>query len=952
MPKASASKLHQAMPAEASPDSKCPICLDRFVNVAYLNHCLHKFCFHCIQEWSKSKAECPLCKQPFLSIFHTVRADDDFEEYVLSPSLPQRTLPPPDNGIVFEDSASQPVWQSHAEIQEMIRRLALQRQASAEGRYTLQIQEEDMITFRRALYRTGLRVRSIQDGGRYRDISAEFFRLNPACLYRLGPWLRRELMVLFGAHSCLVSVMQHVILSNLTRCDLESQVFADRLKPFLLNRTEHFLHEFVTFARCPFNMEAYDLHANYDCPAPSYDEGSHSDSPNFTLSPDEAGSQRPGHGSAVTGTGQAPWDDETPGPSYSILGEIPLNIASPLETSESSDENSAAKRTEQQIRLQANADPNDSDSSSSDNCIIIVYVNSPAERTPELAELSSDSAESIREEKRQDVKKQQPIRCRSWSDSDQSRSSPPRSPVCNDNAGSSRSCLSPSVEKRELNNEERSKGKAKRLSPRDSVWSPSSERDTTCSPCNHRWPIKRKSMSPQSYSENSRSSYGHGSGRERHGKRHAKRRRSRSRESRKHRSKRSRRSSGTRDTSVCQKSQRGSLSRESTASREISRSRSRSKGRGSRRSRSRDSDDCYGRDSYQGRYHWGRALSSRKAAGDDDSCRRRTQPSSHYSRRSASPEYRMRSSTGKTDADSQKALRERHYYYHKRCRSRSRSSSRSRTPSGGAERMKNEKPGGKRKYKTRHLESAESTSPERENDCKKKFPTFSNFYTNEDSLSDSRSSSETKPKKKRKKMRSPSVEIVYEGKVTDPTKQPKKKQKKHEKQHRKRHVPSSPLVITIDSDSGQEPENTECDSSVTWTGTARLNARENESSSSLLGMTGRENVYGVSKETGGACKKYSIPAKRRVFDGDIPTAGAELQESADENPVVDTTSSSTAHTEAVISQGRGAQATPSTLLFSPRLSVLEYPGRPQSMLRLPKRIVSRSCWFESPEKNM
>uniref|UniRef100_A0A8C2H016 RING-type E3 ubiquitin transferase n=1 Tax=Cyprinus carpio TaxID=7962 RepID=A0A8C2H016_CYPCA len=37
----------------ASPESKCPICLDHFKNISYLDVCLHKFCFCCIREWSK-----------------------------------------------------------------------------------------------------------------------------------------------------------------------------------------------------------------------------------------------------------------------------------------------------------------------------------------------------------------------------------------------------------------------------------------------------------------------------------------------------------------------------------------------------------------------------------------------------------------------------------------------------------------------------------------------------------------------------------------------------------------------------------------------------------------------------------------------------------------------------------------------------------------------------------
>ncbi|XP_012494158.1 PREDICTED: dystrophin [Propithecus coquereli] len=48
--------------------------------------CLHKYCFRCIREWSKIKAECPLYKQPFDSILHSVRADDGFKEYVIRAS--------------------------------------------------------------------------------------------------------------------------------------------------------------------------------------------------------------------------------------------------------------------------------------------------------------------------------------------------------------------------------------------------------------------------------------------------------------------------------------------------------------------------------------------------------------------------------------------------------------------------------------------------------------------------------------------------------------------------------------------------------------------------------------------------------------------------------------------------------------------------------------------------
>lgn len=78
-------KICKAMSAEVSPDSKCSICLDIFDNLACLDHCLHMFCFCCIREWSRNKAECPLCKQPFNSIYHSINSDLDYKRYDLKP---------------------------------------------------------------------------------------------------------------------------------------------------------------------------------------------------------------------------------------------------------------------------------------------------------------------------------------------------------------------------------------------------------------------------------------------------------------------------------------------------------------------------------------------------------------------------------------------------------------------------------------------------------------------------------------------------------------------------------------------------------------------------------------------------------------------------------------------------------------------------------------------------
>ncbi|KAM5299477.1 E3 ubiquitin-protein ligase Topors [Ctenodactylus gundi] len=838
-PKAGTSKLQQTVPADASPDSKCPICLDRFDNVSYLDRCLHKFCFRCVQEWSKNKAECPLCKQPFDSIFHSVRAEDDFKEYVLRPSYngsfaspdgrrfryrttmtrersasvysPSSTLnrrtTPPDSEVLFEGLglSTRP---RDVEIPQLMRQITGRRPTTTDERSLRKIQEQDIINFRRTLYRAGARVRNIDDGGRYRDISAEFFRRNPACLHRLVPWLKRELTVLFGAHGSLVNIVQHIIMSNVTRYDLESQAFVSDLRPFLLNRTEHFIHEFISFARSPFNMAAFDQHANYDCPAPSYDEGSHSDSSVITISPDEAETQELDVNVATVS--QAPWDDETPGPSYSSTEQVHVAMSSLLNTSDSSDEELATGGAPSQIQgVQANEDLNNDSDSSSDNCVIVGFVKPLAERTPELVELSSDSEDLDSYEKMETVKTQE--QSYSSGDSDGSRDSSPHSVLGKDEQTSKGHCDSGT------------RIKSKKDEKRSTSAAPKDLRGGKgYSPYSHRHRKRGRSRSSDSHSQ-SRSGHDQRNHRKHHGKKRMKSKRSRSRESSRPRGRREKKRSRTRDSSWSRRSQTLSLSSEST-----SRSRSRSSDHG-KRSRSRNRDRYYLRNNYGSRYKWEYTYYSRNKDRDgyESSYRRRTLSRAHYSRQSSSPEFRVQSFSERTNARKKNNHSERKYYYYERHRSRSLSSNRSRTASTGPDRVRNEKPGGKRKYKTRHLEdtnevtqqSREFASKAKDSHYQKSSSKLDGNYKNEsDSFSDSWSDRETKHKRRKRRTRSLSVEIIYEGKATDATRHHKKKKKKHKKKHRKHHgdnMSRSPVVITIDSDSDKDSEvkaGTECNS--------------------------------------------------------------------------------------------------------------------------------------------
>uniref|UniRef100_A0A8B9MF30 RING-type E3 ubiquitin transferase n=1 Tax=Accipiter nisus TaxID=211598 RepID=A0A8B9MF30_9AVES len=67
-------------PAECS---QCPICLGCIEDAAYMVVCLQPFCFACIKDWARSRARCPLCRQPFDLLMHSVQADNDYKEYVV-----------------------------------------------------------------------------------------------------------------------------------------------------------------------------------------------------------------------------------------------------------------------------------------------------------------------------------------------------------------------------------------------------------------------------------------------------------------------------------------------------------------------------------------------------------------------------------------------------------------------------------------------------------------------------------------------------------------------------------------------------------------------------------------------------------------------------------------------------------------------------------------------------
>uniref|UniRef100_A0A3B4G555 E3 ubiquitin-protein ligase Topors n=1 Tax=Pundamilia nyererei TaxID=303518 RepID=A0A3B4G555_9CICH len=408
---------HLMAAEEASPDSKCPICLDRFNNLAFLDRCKHRFCFPCIQEWSHKKPECPLCKQPFASIFYRNQAEDDFKEYTLRSAPPSSSVAATvamvaamasadsedgeeqrirggadlvERGVIFEGltglgGAVAPIAPNDRASRRLMTRLAARQRLQREGGTVRRLRERETVAFRRGLYRCGIRVRGVAEvhgNEGQRDITADSFRRNPAHLNRLRPWLRRELTVLYGSHTSLVDIVQRIIMARLARHGLENTPnIEEELRPFLLARTEHFLHELISFARSSLSLENYDLQAVYEPPdaAVELDGMSSSSDGSSVIAISEGEDEERGAGGGVLSL--SGWDDETPGPSYSTAE--PSSSFSPA-LPEAANQDGGERQGEE------------------DECLIVGYKKPIAERTPELVQLSSDTEEEEVEKKKEE----------------------------------------------------------------------------------------------------------------------------------------------------------------------------------------------------------------------------------------------------------------------------------------------------------------------------------------------------------------------------------------------------------------------------------------------------------------------------------------------------------------------------------------------------------------------
>ncbi|XP_052090380.1 uncharacterized protein LOC127727032 isoform X1 [Mytilus californianus] len=413
-----------------SPEN-CSICLGDLQNKSFTDSCFHMFCFVCLKEWSKVKAECPLCKQKFKNIIYNVSSYEKFDRYNI------------------EEEANKSRWERDGTRFRYRTTLTFERRLTIgpEHNYTQPIARPSNVTtrshwrrhrepatseFRRRIYTNGMQAEEVTDRRlRVRDTTPNFYRQNPATMHRLVPWLNRELNSLLQNQPDHVQLVIEIIMGLIKSHSIDSEEFYQHVYPYVGRHTRHFMHEFSCFAKSPYNMIAYDALVVYQ-PGPvtldsdsndssvdiddEYldeiidieDENSNPRSPQLdrrgnhplssvsNLSPlfrsvrDILEAESPAS-SMTLPLSVSGWDSPTPGPSWLSLAadlELPISNATdniPVEGNRASSPIDIASTSDSDSDSTQSADSNGSD-------IVFVKVDKPwEERSPIM--LSSDSSD-------------------------------------------------------------------------------------------------------------------------------------------------------------------------------------------------------------------------------------------------------------------------------------------------------------------------------------------------------------------------------------------------------------------------------------------------------------------------------------------------------------------------------------------------------------------------------
>ncbi|KAL8605871.1 hypothetical protein ACOMHN_040515 [Nucella lapillus] len=433
-------------PATASPEPNCAICLGQLENKSFTDSCFHMFCFVCLQEWSKVKAECPLCKQPFKSIIHNVKSYNNYDQFYLEHQQHRPTHQPVHFGWNLDRSfhyrTTLTMDHRYFNLPNYNREVAARQptvpmfRRTIMPRYRLRSRTVHPLvrpypepvstsSFRRQIYESGRRASGLSSVHRRRRASPEFFTCNPAQVHRLVPWLNRELNALLYNATGQVSFVMELIVELIKRFRIDSDEFYEHIHPYLHNFTRPFMHEFLHFAEAPYTMQTYDTKVIYQEPSHtvSSSDSSASDSDVVVVDDDDeeprggvassseqrfrhAGTSSPWHSPPTSGIPYAAaasstslarsrWDSPTPGPSWDLSGN---SSHSPVNVDGSSDSDASTIIDPTYVDPEPSRSqptrPVTPDSSDTEEVIFLSYDKPWEERSPIQLSSASDSERS------------------------------------------------------------------------------------------------------------------------------------------------------------------------------------------------------------------------------------------------------------------------------------------------------------------------------------------------------------------------------------------------------------------------------------------------------------------------------------------------------------------------------------------------------------------------------
>lgn len=258
----------------------CVICLDLISpNNKCLTSCFHEFCYDCISEWLKYKNQCPLCKRPLEYLIHDVKSPTTYKLTSIDDGYSNESESRVDTSSPLPFIHTTKMWSlfgyDSASIGLFVERNCL---------YDNQIPERtSVLEWRSFCYEKNLWAVSFDPPVMAPHQSLDFYRQNSGSLQALRIWLVREMYALAYVVAAKVTPRQiERVMRGVAQCNIDSEEFRDFLPP-LERKTNHFVHELISFASSMHNssVEEYDANVKYDFRTPrntwsdtSSDEGS------------------------------------------------------------------------------------------------------------------------------------------------------------------------------------------------------------------------------------------------------------------------------------------------------------------------------------------------------------------------------------------------------------------------------------------------------------------------------------------------------------------------------------------------------------------------------------------------------------------------------------------------------------------------------------------------------